>query len=57
MDYPKADPSAYLKVADKLDQAGFDHISIEDAHRHNDLEVFEHFKKSTVRHIWMYLQS
>ena len=27
---------------------GFDEISIEDAHRHNDLSLFEHFKKSKV---------
>lgn len=47
-DYVKADPDAYLQIADKLDLAGFDHISIEDAHRHNDLELFKRFKKSKV---------
>lgn len=47
-DYKKADKDAYLKLADKLDAAGFDEISIEDAHRHNDLSLFKHFKKSKV---------
>ncbi|XP_078358244.1 5-methyltetrahydropteroyltriglutamate--homocysteine methyltransferase-like isoform X1 [Oculina patagonica] len=47
-DYKKADKDAYLRLADKLDAAGFDEISIEDAHRHNDLSLFKHFKKSKV---------
>ncbi|EDO48725.1 predicted protein [Nematostella vectensis] len=47
-DYIKADPDAYLKIASKLDSSGFDHISIEDAHRHNDLELFHKFKQSKV---------
>ncbi|KAJ7376938.1 hypothetical protein OS493_031534 [Desmophyllum pertusum] len=46
--YKKADKDAYLRVADKLDAAGFDQISIEDAHRHNDLSLFEHFKKTKI---------
>ncbi|XP_022784714.1 uncharacterized protein LOC111325214 isoform X1 [Stylophora pistillata] len=47
-DYKKADKDGYLRLADRLDAAGFDEISIEDAHRHNDLSLFEHFKKSKV---------
>ncbi|XP_030850694.1 uncharacterized protein LOC115918019 [Strongylocentrotus purpuratus] len=47
-DYPKADKDAYFVVADKLDQAGFDEISLEDAHRRNDLSLFDHFKKTKV---------
>lgn len=47
-DYKKADKDGYLRLADKLDAAGFDEISIEDAHRHNDLSLFEHFKKSKI---------
>lgn len=47
-DYKKADKDGYLRLADKLDAAGFDEISIEDAHRHNDLSLFENFKKSKV---------
>ena len=37
-----------MRLADKLDAAGFGEISIEDAHRHNDLSFFKHFKKSKV---------
>ena len=48
-DYHKADPTVYFKLAEKLDNAGFDEISIEDAHRLNDLSLFDHFKKSKVR--------
>jgi 5-methyltetrahydropteroyltriglutamate--homocysteine methyltransferase len=47
-DYHKADPSVYFQLAEKLDNAGFDEISIEDAHRHNDLSLFDLFKKSKV---------
>lgn len=47
-DYKKADKDVYLRLADKLDAAGFDEISIEDAHWHNDLSLFKHFKKSKV---------
>ncbi|XP_041463418.1 5-methyltetrahydropteroyltriglutamate--homocysteine methyltransferase-like isoform X2 [Lytechinus variegatus] len=47
-DYPKADKDAYFMIADKLDQAGFDEVSLEDAHRRNDLSLFDHFKKSKI---------
>lgn len=46
--YPKADNEAYFKLADKLDNAGFDVISLEDAHRRNDLSLFQHFKKTKI---------
>ena len=46
--YLKADKDAYLKLADRLDAAGLDEISIEDAHRHNDLSLFQHFKNTKV---------
>ena len=46
--YKKASKDGYFMLADRLDQAGFDQISIEDAHRHNDLSLFQHFKKSKV---------
>jgi 5-methyltetrahydropteroyltriglutamate--homocysteine methyltransferase len=36
-DYPKADPDSYLAVAEALDSIAVDAVSIEDAHRHNDL--------------------
>jgi len=47
-DYQKADPGTYLLLARALDDSCIDQISIEDAHRHNDLELLEQFAKSTV---------
>ncbi|CAH1775454.1 unnamed protein product [Owenia fusiformis] len=46
--YLKADAQIYHDLAPVLDDAGFDAISIEDAHRHNDLTLFDKFKKSTI---------
>ena len=46
-DYPKADQDAYRRIAERLDGV-VDQISIEDAHRHNPLELFEIFEKSTL---------
>jgi 5-methyltetrahydropteroyltriglutamate--homocysteine methyltransferase len=47
-DYPKADPEAYLQLADALEYSSIDAVSIEDAHRHNDLSLLEKFAKTTV---------
>ncbi|XP_022102489.1 uncharacterized protein LOC110985638 [Acanthaster planci] len=47
-DYQKADPRGYFDIAEKIDQAGFDEISIEDAHRRNDLSLLALFKRSKV---------
>lgn len=47
-DYPKADPDGYARLAEALDASSVDQISIEDAHRHNDLELLECFSKSTI---------
>ncbi|MDE0809976.1 MAG: cobalamin-independent methionine synthase II family protein [Alphaproteobacteria bacterium] len=47
-DYKKADPNAYLAMAEALDASVVDQISIEDAHRHNDLKLLERFRESTV---------
>ena len=44
-DYPKADPHAYLQIAEAVDGLA-DEISIEDAHRHNPAELFARFTKS-----------
>lgn len=44
-DYPKADQASYAKVAGAVDGV-VDAISIEDAHRHNPVEVFELFETS-----------
>ena len=38
-DYPKADPGSYLALAEALDAAAIDAVSIEDAHRPNDLSA------------------
>lgn len=46
--YHKADPSSYFRLAEAVDQSSIDQISIEDAHRHNDLSLLEKFRQSTV---------
>jgi 5-methyltetrahydropteroyltriglutamate--homocysteine methyltransferase len=47
-DYPKAANEAYLELAEGLDEIAIDAVSIEDAHRHNDLAVFERFARTTL---------
>jgi 5-methyltetrahydropteroyltriglutamate--homocysteine methyltransferase len=47
-DYLKADPGAYLQIADAVERSSIDMVSLEDAHRHNDLELFEAFERTTV---------
>jgi len=47
-DYQKAEQDAYMKVAEKLDSTKIDQVSIEDAHRRNDLKLFEKFKTTKV---------
>ena len=47
-DFPKASPDAYFRLAPPLNDAEIDAVSIEDAHRHNDLFLLEHFKNTTV---------
>jgi 5-methyltetrahydropteroyltriglutamate--homocysteine methyltransferase len=46
--YLKADREAYFQLAPALDEAAIDAVSIEDAHRQNDLSLLEEFKKTTV---------
>ena len=46
--YKKADQNAYQQIASTLDEAAVDQVSIEDAHRYNDLSLLEHFVTSTV---------
>jgi 5-methyltetrahydropteroyltriglutamate--homocysteine methyltransferase len=48
MEYHKADPSSYFELARAVDASAIDQISLEDAHRHNDLSLLEHFQESTV---------
>ena len=47
-DYLKADPEIYGLLAKALDESSIAQISIEDAHRHNDLELLDRFANSTV---------
>ncbi len=47
-DYPKADAAAYRRLAESVDASSVDAVSIEDAHRHNDPELFAAFERATV---------
>jgi 5-methyltetrahydropteroyltriglutamate--homocysteine methyltransferase len=47
-DYEKADPGSYAMLAKALDDSCITHISLEDAHRHNDMELLQLFSRSTV---------
>ena len=47
-DYPKADVDSYFKLARELDDCGVDQVSLEHAHRANDLSLLEFFQKSSV---------
>ena len=47
-DYPKAPQDSYNRLADAIDQSTIMAVSIEDAHRHNDLSLLEAFKSTTV---------
>ena len=46
--YHKADPAAYMQLASAIDRSSVQQISIEDAHRHNDLSLLELFRNSIV---------
>ena len=46
--YPKADPGAYFELAEAVDASRVDAVSIEDAHRHNDLSLLDRFRNTTV---------
>jgi 5-methyltetrahydropteroyltriglutamate--homocysteine methyltransferase len=47
-DYPKAPTESYLRLADAIDASSIMAISIEDAHRHNDLSLLERFNNTAV---------
>ena len=47
-DYPKADPESYFRLADAIEDSTIDAVSIEDAHRPNDLSLLERFRRTTV---------
>mmetsp|Transcript_28742 Transcript_28742/g.34917 ORF Transcript_28742/g.34917 Transcript_28742/m.34917 type:complete len:406 (-) Transcript_28742:130-1347(-) len=49
LDYPKAEIQAYHKIAKAIDDADFiDAVSLEDAHRFNELNLFGMFKKTKI---------
>jgi len=48
VDYHKADRGAYFRLAKAIDASCIDQVSIEDAHRHNDLDLLGQFSKTTV---------
>ena len=47
-DYPKADPDSYNKLADAIEYSSIMAVSIEDAHRHNDLSLLDRFNQTCV---------
>ena len=47
-DYPKADLDAYFKIAPAIDVSSIQAVSIEDAHRYNDLKLLENFRSTKV---------
>jgi 5-methyltetrahydropteroyltriglutamate--homocysteine methyltransferase len=46
--YEKADPMVYHQLADAINSSSIDAISLEDAHRSNDLSLFEAFTDTDV---------
>merc|ERR1719160_1994914 len=47
-EYLKADPQAYHQLASAIDNSVIDAVSLEDAHRHNDLNLLRMFKKTKI---------
>jgi len=48
INYPKAPLDSYKKIAKALDNSIIDSVSIEDAHRHNDLTLLKDYKKTKI---------
>tara|TARA_B100000686_G_scaffold192700_1_gene199396 strand:+ start:5860 stop:6942 length:1083 start_codon:yes stop_codon:yes gene_type:complete len=48
IDYNKAPLDSYFKIASSLEDSIIDTVSIEDAHRHNDLQILEIFKNTNI---------
>ena len=48
INYPKAPLDSYKKIAEKLDNSIIDSVSIEDAHRYNDLTLLKDYKYTKV---------
>lgn len=47
-DYPKASRESYMRLAGAIDASSTMAVSIEDAHRHNDLSLLERFTNTMV---------
>ena len=47
-DYKKADKDAYFQIADAIEDSCIEEVSIEDAHRHNELSLLEKFRNTSV---------
>ncbi len=47
-EYHKADPASYFQLANAIDCSTINQVSLEDAHRHNDLSLLEKFPNTTV---------
>ncbi len=47
-DYLKAPKESYFRIAEAVDASSVMAVSLEDAHRHNDLSLLELFKETTV---------
>tara|TARA_Y100001970_G_scaffold292157_1_gene432230 strand:- start:1371 stop:2423 length:1053 start_codon:yes stop_codon:yes gene_type:complete len=48
VDYPKAPLDSYKKIAKSLDESKIDSVSIEDAHRYNDLTFLKYYKHTKI---------
>tara|TARA_B100000029_G_C17495027_1_gene930495 strand:+ start:188 stop:1240 length:1053 start_codon:yes stop_codon:yes gene_type:complete len=48
VDYPKAPLDSYNKIAQSIDNSIIDSVSIEDAHRYNDLSLLKDYKHTKV---------
>ena len=48
VDYPKAPRESYFQIADAMEASSVMALSLEDAHRFNDLSLLEHFKTTTI---------
>jgi len=46
--YQKAERPVYFDLAAGLDDSIVEQVSLEDAHRHNDLDLLERFQRSSV---------
>lgn len=46
--YLKADPQCYFQIAEAMDGSSIHQLSLEDAHRHNDLSLYDKFQNITI---------